>query len=79
MGPHGSGNVKTLLLPQLQLFFNQPFSKHSLLHSSQKLLIGIFLFLKQKIEIFVNTGPNGKHFKAPILLQWLFFVNQTFS
>ena len=79
MGSHGSENAKTLPLPQVWFFFNQPFSKYSLLHSSQTLLIGILNCLK-KNEIFVNMGPYGSEtFKAPILLQWWFFVNQTFS
>ncbi len=75
IGVHGSGNLKTILLPHLWFFFNQPFSKYSLLTSSLKLLIGILNFFKQ-IEIFVNTRPCGsENFKAPILLKWWFFLS----
>ena len=58
MRPYGSENFKTLLLQQLQFFFNQPFSTYSLWQSPQKLLLGISKFriwnFEKTIEIFHN-------------------------
>ncbi len=80
MGPHGSRNVKTLLLPQLWFFFNQPFSKYSLLHSSQKLLVGILNWLKVSLTLdlwewkFQSTNPTTIMILCKPYLFWMSHV-----
>ena len=63
MGPYGSENFQTLLLLQLQFFFNQTFCTYSLCRFSPNLLIGFWNF--KIVKRYSNNSLDSfstKHF-----------------
>ncbi len=82
MGPYGSQNFKTLLLPQITFESFQTFSKFSSHWSWQSsfgfLKFGLFDF-SGILLVFVNIGPNGsQNFKTLLLPQMTFESFQPF-
>ncbi len=84
MGPYGSQNFKTILLPQITFESFQTFSEFSSQWSSQKYCFGFLKFwvfdFSGILFVFVNIGPYGRqNFKTLLLAQISFESFQTFS
>ncbi len=83
MGPHGSQNFKTLLLPQISFDSFQTFSEISSQWSSQKYCFGFLKFgvfdFSGIFFVFIKIGPNVRHnFKTLLLPQITFESFQPF-
>ncbi len=77
MGPYGSQNFKTLLLPQISFESFQFFSEISSQWSWQKYCFGFLKFwvfdFSGILFVFINMGPYGsQNFKTLLLLQITF-------
>ncbi len=85
MGPYGSENFKTQLLPQITFESFQTFSEISSQLSSQKYCFGFLTFWVLDFSFFfvfvkLNMGPYGRqNFKTLLLPQITFESFQTFS